>query len=126
MLDHPNTMSSFWMPFSANRDFLREPRMIQSAEGMYYTSSEGMQVMDATAGLWCVNAGHRDPLIVDAVQKQVHELDYAPNFQFAHPKAFELSAKPTNCCFGGEDDMTLFITARSSLFSVKTKVGGAR
>ncbi|MBO9451975.1 aspartate aminotransferase family protein [Tropicibacter sp. R16_0] len=88
-------MSSFWMPFTANRDFLREPRMIQSAEGMYYTSSDGRQIMDGTAGLWCVNAGHRDPLIVEAVQKQVHELDYAPNFQFAHPQAFELSGKLT-------------------------------
>lgn len=95
MLDQPNTMSSFWMPFSANRDFLREPRMIQTAEGMYYTSSDGRKVMDGTAGLWCVNAGHRDPLIVEAVQKQVHELDYAPNFQFSHPQAFELSAKLT-------------------------------
>ncbi len=95
MLDQPNTMSSFWMPFSANRDFLREPRMIQSADGMYYTSSDGRKVMDGTAGLWCVNAGHRDPLIVEAVQKQVHELDYAPNFQFSHPQAFELSAKLT-------------------------------
>ncbi len=95
MLDQPNTMSSFWMPFSANRDFLREPRMIQAAEGMYYTSSDGRKVMDGTAGLWCVNAGHRDPLIVAAVQKQVHELDYAPNFQFSHPQAFELSAKLT-------------------------------
>ncbi|MBY6066597.1 aspartate aminotransferase family protein [Leisingera aquaemixtae] len=90
-----NTMSSFWMPFSANRDFLREPRMIQSAEGMYYTSSDGRRIMDGTAGLWCVNAGHRDPLIVEAVQKQVHELDYAPNFQFAHPQAFELAGKLT-------------------------------
>ncbi len=95
MLDQPNTMSSFWMPFTANRDFLREPRMIQSAEGMYYTSSDGRKVMDGTAGLWCVNAGHRDPLIVEAVQKQVHELDYAPNFQFSHAQAFELSAKLT-------------------------------
>ncbi len=95
MLDQPNTMSSFWMPFSANRDFLREPRMIQAAEGMYYTSSDGRKVLDGTAGLWCVNAGHRDPLIVEAVQKQVHELDYAPNFQFSHPQAFELSAKLT-------------------------------
>ena len=95
MTAQPNTMSSFWMPFTANRDFLSEPRMIQSAEGMYYTSSDGRQIMDGTAGLWCVNAGHRDPLIVEAVQNQVHELDYAPNFQFAHPQAFELSAKLT-------------------------------
>ena len=95
MTAQPNTMSSFWMPFTANRDFLSEPRMISSAEGMYYTSSDGRQIMDGTAGLRCVNAGHRDPLIVEAVQNQVHELDYAPNFQFAHPQAFELSNKLT-------------------------------
>ena len=95
VLDKPNTMSSFWMPFTANRDFLREPRMIQSAEGMYYTSSDGREIMDGTAGLWCVNAGHRDPLIVEALQRQVEELDYAPNFQFSHPQAFELSARLT-------------------------------
>ncbi len=95
MLDNPNTMTSFWMPFTANRDFLREPRMIHSAEGMYYTSSDGRKIMDGTAGLWCVNAGHRDPLIVEALQRQVEELDYAPNFQFSHPQAFELSARLT-------------------------------
>ena len=93
MLDKANSMSSFWMPFTANRDFLRDPRMIHSAEGMYYTSSDGRKIMDGTAGLWCVNAGHRDPLVVEALQKQVEELDFAPNFQFGHPKAFELSAK---------------------------------
>ncbi|MEP3297867.1 MAG: aminotransferase class III-fold pyridoxal phosphate-dependent enzyme, partial [Pseudoruegeria sp.] len=86
-------MSSFWMPFTANRDFHVEPRMIVSAAGMYYTSSDGRQIMDGTAGLWCVNAGHRDTLITAAVQKQVHELDYAPSFQFSHPQAFELSSK---------------------------------
>lgn len=93
MLDKQNHMASFWMPFTANRDFVSEPRMISSAEGMYYTSTDGRKVMDGTAGLWCVNAGHRDPLIVEAVQKQVHELDYAPNFQFSHPPAFELANK---------------------------------
>ncbi|MEP5378881.1 MAG: aspartate aminotransferase family protein, partial [Hyphomicrobiales bacterium] len=67
--------------------------MIVSAAGMYYTSSDGRQIMDGTAGLWCVNAGHRDTLITAAVQKQVHELDYAPSFQFSHPQAFELSSK---------------------------------
>ncbi|MCE8516848.1 aspartate aminotransferase family protein [Ruegeria pomeroyi] len=83
------------MPFTANRDFLRDPRMIQSAEGMFYTSADGRKVMDGTAGLWCVNAGHRDPLIVEALQRQVQELDYAPSFQFSHPQAFELSSRLT-------------------------------
>lgn len=67
--------------------------MITSAEGMYYTSSDGRKIMDGTAGLWCVNAGHRDPHIVEAVKHQVNKLDYAPSFQFSHPQAFELSSK---------------------------------
>lgn len=93
MLKTTNSMASFWMPFTANRDFQNEPRMIASAEGMYYSSTDGRQIMDGTAGLWCVNAGHRDPLITAAVQKQVHDLDYAPSFQFSHPQSFELSSK---------------------------------
>ena len=66
----PNDFSRFWMPFSANREFARDPRMIVGAKGMYYTSDDGRQIMDATAGLWCVNAGHADPLIVEAVQNR--------------------------------------------------------
>lgn len=88
----PNNFSSFWMPFTANRDFAKNPRLITAANGMYYTSHDGRQVMDATAGLWCVNAGHNDPLIVEAVQRQITTLDYAPHFNFGTPQAFELAA----------------------------------
>lgn len=87
------SMSSFWMPFTANRSFSQDPRLIVAADGMYYTSEDGRKIMDATAGLWCVNAGHNDPLIVEAVQTQVATLDYAPHFNFANPKSFELAAK---------------------------------
>lgn len=83
--------SNFWMPFTANRAFAEEPRLIVAADGMYYTSSDGRQILDATAGLWCVNAGHNDPLIVEAVQKQIATLDYAPHFNFGTPQAFELA-----------------------------------
>ena len=93
MLQRTNTMESFWMPFTANRDFQNNPRLIKSAEGMYYTSTEGHKVMDATAGLWCVNAGHKDPFVTKAIQEQALELDYAPSFQFSHSKAFELSSQ---------------------------------
>lgn len=86
-----NDISAYWMPFTANRHFKQNPRMIAGAEGMYYTATDGRKVMDATAGLWCVNAGHAAPRIVEAVQKQVLELDYAPAFQMGHPKAFELA-----------------------------------
>lgn len=96
MADKRNSMSSFWMPFTANRAFQQDPRMIRAAEGMYYTSSDGRKVMDGTAGLWCVNAGHAAPRIVEAVQRQVKELDFAPSFQFSHDKAFELSERLAN------------------------------
>ncbi|MGR3591595.1 MAG: aspartate aminotransferase family protein [Limimaricola soesokkakensis] len=88
-----NDLSAYWMPFTANRQFKDNPRMIASAEGMYYTTTDGRKVMDGTAGLWCVNAGHRAPRITEAVQRQVEELDYAPAFQMGHPKAFELASR---------------------------------
>ena len=86
-------LSAFWMPFTANRQFKQAPRMLVKAEGMYYTSDDGRQILDGTAGLWCVNAGHGRPRIVEAVSRQVAELDYAPPFQMGHPKAFELANK---------------------------------
>ena len=86
-----NDLESFWMPFTANRAFKRDPRVVVSADRMHYRSDDGRQILDATAGLWCVNAGHNRPRIVEAVQHQVAELDYAPCFQFGHPKVFELA-----------------------------------
>ena len=87
----PNDLSAFWMPFTANRQFKKAPRMFVGAKDMHYTTSDGRQVLDATAGLWCVNAGHCRPKIVEAIQQQAAELDYAPAFQMGHPKAFELA-----------------------------------
>jgi len=86
-------LDAFWMPFTANRQFKQTPRMLVKAEGMHYTSDDGRQILDGTAGLWCVNAGHCRPKIVEAVSRQVSELDYAPPFQMGHPKAFELANK---------------------------------
>jgi beta-alanine--pyruvate transaminase len=86
-------LDAFWMPFTANRQFKQAPRMLVKAEGMHYTSDDGRQILDGTAGLWCVNAGHSRPKIVEAVRRQVGELDYAPPFQMGHPKAFELATK---------------------------------
>ena len=87
----PNDLSAFWMPFTANRQFKKAPRMFVAAKDMYYTTADGRQVLDGTAGLWCVNAGHCRPKIVEAIQNQAAELDYAPAFQMGHPKAFELA-----------------------------------
>ena len=89
----PNDLESFWLPFTPNRAFKRAPRLIARAKDMHYFTPEGRAVLDGTAGLWCTNAGHnRDP-IVAAIQRQAEELDYAPAFQFAHPKAFELASR---------------------------------
>ncbi|SIQ27987.1 beta-alanine--pyruvate transaminase [Rhizobium sp. RU20A] len=87
----PNDLRAFWMPFTANRQFKKEPRMFVGAKDMYYTTHDGRQVLDGTAGLWCVNAGHCRPQITEAIQQQAGELDYAPAFQLGHPKAFELA-----------------------------------
>jgi len=87
----PNDLSAFWMPFTANRQFKKAPRMFVGAKDMHYTTSDGRQVLDGTAGLWCVNAGHARPKIVEAIAAQAAELDYAPAFQMGHPKAFELA-----------------------------------
>ena len=87
----PNDLSAFWMPFTANRQFKKAPRMFVGAKDMFYTTSDGRQVLDGTAGLWCVNAGHCRPKITEAIAEQAAELDYAPAFQMGHPKAFELA-----------------------------------
>ena len=87
----PNDLSAFWMSFTANRQFKKAPRMLVGASDMHYTTSDGRQVLDGTAGLWCVNAGHCRPRIAQAIAEQAAELDYAPAFQIGHPKAFELA-----------------------------------
>jgi beta-alanine--pyruvate transaminase len=89
----PNDLESYWLPFTANRAFKKAPRLVSHAKDMHYYTPDGRAVLDGTAGLWCTNAGHnRDP-IVAAIQKQAAELDYAPAFQFAHPKSFELASR---------------------------------
>ena len=89
----PNNLEAYWMPFTANREFKTNPRMLVGAKDMHYITDDGRHVLDGTAGLWCVNAGHTRPRIVEAVQRQIAELDYAPSFQMGHPKAFELAAR---------------------------------
>jgi beta-alanine--pyruvate transaminase len=86
-------LDSYWMPFTANRQFKAKPRMLVAAKDMHYVSADGRPVMDGTAGLWCCNAGHARPRIVKAVQEQVGRLDYAPSFQMGHPLAFEAAAR---------------------------------
>jgi beta-alanine--pyruvate transaminase len=89
----PNDLSAFWLPFTPNRAFKRAPRFITRAKDMHYFTPDGRAVLDGLAGLWCTNAGHnRDP-IVAAIKQEAEQLDYAPAFQFAHPKSFELASR---------------------------------
>ncbi|CAN5217778.1 aspartate aminotransferase family protein [soil metagenome] len=89
----PNNLEQFWMGFTPNRAFKKRPRLIARAKDMHYYDMSGRAVLDATAGLWCSNAGHCRGPIVEAIQKQAAELDFAPTFQFGHPKVFELASR---------------------------------
>ncbi|HWA43926.1 MAG TPA: aspartate aminotransferase family protein [Hypericibacter adhaerens] len=91
----PNNLEPFWMPFTANRQFKKAPRLLVAAKDMHYQSHDGRTILDGTAGLWCVNAGHARKEITEAVAAQLGKLDYAPAFQMGHPGAFQLSNKLT-------------------------------
>ncbi len=84
-------LEAFWMPFTANRQFKDKPRLLARAQGMHYWTDDGRQILDGTAGLWCVNAGHARPEIAQAVAHQLTTLDFAPTFQMGHPQAFALA-----------------------------------
>ena len=91
--DQDTRLDAYWMPFTANRQFKKAPRLLTRAEGMYFWDQHDRKVLDGIAGLWCVNAGHARPKIVQAIQQQAGEMDYAPPFQMGHPKAFELAER---------------------------------
>lgn len=99
----PNDLSQFWMPFTSNRDFKAAPRMLVSAKGMHYKSHDGRDILDGSAGLWCVNIGHGHPKVVEAVKEQTDTLEFAPSFQFAQPLAFELAQKLSGITPDGMD-----------------------
>ena len=88
-----NSLEEFWMPFTPQRYFKDAPRMIVSADGMYYKDQDGKPILDGVAGLWCVNAGHNHPRVKEAIKAQLDILDYAPNFQFGHPTAFKAASR---------------------------------
>ncbi|TDR32217.1 aspartate aminotransferase family protein [Hydromonas duriensis] len=99
----PVQTDHLWMPFTANKQFKAAPRLFVSAQGMYYTTDDGRQVLDGTAGLWCVNAGHGRETIVKAIADTAATLDYAPMFQMGHPKAFEAASKLAEITPAGMD-----------------------
>ncbi|MFT4254689.1 MAG: aspartate aminotransferase family protein [Caulobacter sp.] len=88
-----NDLDAYWMPFTPNRRFKAGPRLLAGAKGMHYTTPDGREILDATAGLWCVNAGHGREQITEAIRKQAGEMDYAPSFNLGHPLAFSFASR---------------------------------
>jgi beta-alanine--pyruvate transaminase len=89
MTDVAQDLAAFWMPFTANQQFKRAPRLLSEAKGMYYKTPDGREILDGVAGLWCVAAGHCRDEIVHAIQEQAARMDFAPTFQMGHPVVFE-------------------------------------
>ncbi|WP_019998138.1 omega-aminotransferase AptA [Aureimonas ureilytica] len=123
----PNSpaLDSYWMPFTANRQFKKAPRLLVAAEGMHYTSDDGRKVLDGTAGLWCVNAGHGRRQIAEAVERQLTTLDYAPSFQMGHTIAFDFAerlAKIAPGPEGGKLDRVFFTGSGSESVDTALKI----
>src|SRR5215211_4350046 len=115
------SLEQLWMPFTANRAFKRAPRMLASASGMYYTSVDGRQILDGTAGLWCVNAGHCREPIVRAVQEAAATLDFAPGFQMGHPYSFALAERVAQM-LPGDLDHVFFTNSGSEAVDSALKI----
>lgn len=103
----PIDLDSYWMPFTGNRQFKANPRMIRAAEGVHFVTADGRRVLDGLSGLWCCGAGHNRPEIAAAIAEQARELDYAPAFQFGHPRAFELASRIRELTPAGLDKVFL-------------------
>src|SRR5579871_2401674 len=117
----PNDLSAWWMPFTANRQFKANPRLLVAAKDMHYTSHDGRKILDGTSGLWCVNAGHGRRPIVEAVQRQVAKMDFAPTFQMGHPIAFEAAAKLA-AMLPGDLDHVFFTNSGSESVDTALKI----
>ena len=115
------SLEQLWMPFTANRAFKRAPRMLASANGMYYTSVDGRRILDGTAGLWCVNAGHCREPIVRAVQEAAATLDFAPGFQMGHPYSFALAERVSEM-LPGDLDHVFFANSGSEAVDSALKI----
>ncbi|HLO47516.1 MAG TPA: aspartate aminotransferase family protein [Kamptonema sp.] len=114
-------LEHYWMPFTANRQFKANPRMLVAAKNMHYTSDDNRSILDGTAGLWCVNAGHGRTQIVEAVSQQISRLDYAPAFQMGHPGAFELAERLVKM-MPGKFDRVFFTNSGSESVETALKI----
>ena len=117
----PNNLEAYWMPFTANRPFKSNPRLLASAKDMHYTTVEGREILDGIAGLWCVNAGHCRAPIVEAVQRQVAKMDYATAFQMGHPAQFELASR-LSAILPGDIDHAFFCNSGSEAVDTALKI----
>ena len=117
----PNNLEALWMPFTANRQFKKKPRLLVAAKDMHYTSADGREILDGTAGLWCVNAGHGREPIVSAIRDQAARMDYAPGFQIGHPLAFELASRLTTM-LPGDLDHVFFTNSGSEAVDTALKI----
>jgi beta-alanine--pyruvate transaminase len=117
----PNDLEAFWLPFTPNRAFKKAPRLISRSKDMHYYTPEGREIIDATAALWCCNAGHNRPPIVEAIQRQAAELDFSPTFQFAHPLVFALAARLTAMA-PGDLDHAFFTNSGSEACDTALKI----
>ncbi|NQX88111.1 MAG: aspartate aminotransferase family protein [Halioglobus sp.] len=117
-------LDAYWMPFTANRQFKADPRMVVAAEGVHLIDHTGRRVLDGVSGLWCCGAGHNRPEIVAAVQTQLKTLDYAPAFQFGHPGAFEL-ANRIRSIVPGALDYVFFANSGSECVETALKMARA-
>jgi len=120
----PNDLSAFWLPFTPNRDFKRNPRILTRAEGMHYYDETGRALLDACSGLWCVNAGHGRKPIVEAIRRAAGQLDFAPTFQFAHPAAFALAERLAALAPAGMDHV-FFVNSGSEAADTALKIARA-
>jgi beta-alanine--pyruvate transaminase len=105
-------MRPLWLPFTPNRQFKASPRLIHKAQGMFYETMEGKEILDGISGLWCVNAGHAREPIIKAIQKQARDLDYITAFNMAHPLQFQAAEMIANLAPEGLD--TVFFTNSGS------------
>jgi beta-alanine--pyruvate transaminase len=119
-----DSLGPWWMPFTANRQFRATPRLLAGAEGMHYRTPDGRQVLDGTAGLWCVNAGHGRPEIAEAVREALLTLDYAPPFQMGHPLAFEAAARLKRVLPAGFESV-FFVNSGSEAADTALKIARA-
>ena len=117
----PISLDEFWIPFTPNREFKADPRIVVRAEGMYYWNDRGERIIDASSGLFCVAAGHGRKEIAEAVHRQLSELDFVAPFLRAHPKSFELASRVAELT-PGDLNRIFFVNSGSEAVDTAMKV----